>query len=230
MGDLEGAKGASNGARVTADNVIEVVMEDLSERDREEVERELQRELKEEMVEWRKKKLACFQKTRSGVVKKEGTAKASTPVNSPFTLKELVHMIDVSVNSKYGADLEGITRTLTNSMRGSLDSLRAEFRQESERLPRQLRAMVQQVVREAREKREMELPGASTTTLSPDTVGAQSSSGNMVGSGNQASIVNLNLTLLSGSCLWPWSIAHTRCLLSLSACHADHGCSTCGNV
>jgi hypothetical protein len=42
--------------------------------------------------------------------------KALVPVNSPFTLEELVHIIDVSVNSKYGADLEGITRTIMDSV------------------------------------------------------------------------------------------------------------------
>jgi hypothetical protein len=72
------------------------------------------------MAERRKKKLACFQKTRGGVVKKGNTVKASTLVNSPFTLEELVHMIDVSVNSMYGADLEGIIHTLTDGIRGWL--------------------------------------------------------------------------------------------------------------
>jgi hypothetical protein len=52
------------------------------------------------------------------VVKKGDTVKASTPVNSQFTIEELVHMIDVFVNSKYGAHLEGITRTLTDSVKG----------------------------------------------------------------------------------------------------------------
>jgi hypothetical protein len=77
------------------------------------------------------------------VVKKGDTARASMPVSSSFTLEELVHMINVSVSSKYVADLEGITRTLTDSVQGSVESLRLEFKEESERLPRQIRAMVQ---------------------------------------------------------------------------------------
>jgi hypothetical protein len=52
------------------------------------------------------------------VVKKGDIMKASAPVHSCFTLEELVHMIDVSVNSEYWVDLEGITRTLTDSVRG----------------------------------------------------------------------------------------------------------------
>jgi hypothetical protein len=82
--------------------------------------------------------------------------KALVPVNSPFTLEELVHIIDVSVNSKYGADLEGITRTIMDSVRGPLESLRLEFKRESEGLPRQVRAVVQQVLGEAREKHDSE--------------------------------------------------------------------------
>jgi hypothetical protein len=99
--------------------------------------------MEEVMAERRKKKLACFQKTRHGVVKKGDTVKASTLVNSPFTLEELVHLIDVSVNSKYGADLEGVTHALTESVKGSVESLRLELKQKSEKMPRQIRAMVQ---------------------------------------------------------------------------------------
>jgi hypothetical protein len=36
------------------------------------------------MAERKRKKLACFQKTRSAVVKKGDTAKASLLINSPF--------------------------------------------------------------------------------------------------------------------------------------------------
>jgi uncharacterized alkaline shock family protein YloU len=76
-------------------------------------------------------------------MKKGDTVKTSIPVNSPFTLEELVHLIDVSVNNKYGADLEGITHTLTDSVKRSVESLRLEFKEESEKMPRQIRAMVQ---------------------------------------------------------------------------------------
>jgi hypothetical protein len=59
-------------------------------------------------------------------MKKGDTVKASVPVNSPFTLEELVHFIDVSVNTKYGTDLEGITRMLMDSVKGLVESLRQE--------------------------------------------------------------------------------------------------------
>jgi hypothetical protein len=69
-------------------------MEDLAEEDRKEVERELE----EEMAEIRRRKLACFQKTRNDVVKKvEIASAANTKVTFPLSPKDLVHMVDVSV-------------------------------------------------------------------------------------------------------------------------------------
>jgi hypothetical protein len=133
MADLKAAKATGHATRVNPGNVIKVAMEDLFEKDRRDLELELQHKMEEVMAEWRKKKLACFQKTRQGVVKKGDIVKASVLVNSPFTLEELVHLIDVSVNNKYGTDLEGITRTLTDSVKGSVESLRLEFKQESEK-------------------------------------------------------------------------------------------------
>jgi hypothetical protein len=133
MADPKAAKATGHATRVNPGNVIKVAMEDLFEKDRRDLELELQHKMEEVMAEWRKKKLACFQKTRQGVVKKGDIVKASVLVNSPFTLEELVHLIHVSVNNKYGTDLEGITRTLTDSVKGSVESLRLEFKQESEK-------------------------------------------------------------------------------------------------
>jgi hypothetical protein len=136
MSDPKVTRTTGDSSEVSAGNVIEVAMEDLLEKDRKHLELELQCEMEEVMAERRRKKLASFQKTRHNVVKKGDIVKASTPVNFPFTLEELVHMIDVSVISKYGTDLEGIMRTLTDSVRGSVESLRLEFKHESEKLPR----------------------------------------------------------------------------------------------
>jgi hypothetical protein len=71
------------------------------------------------MAEKWRQKLVCFHKTRSGVVKKGDTARASKTVNAPFSLEDLVEMIDVSVGSKYGVDLEGMMRTLMDSLHAS---------------------------------------------------------------------------------------------------------------
>jgi hypothetical protein len=82
-----GVTSAPDGAKVSTENVIGIEIEDLSEKDREEIEKESQRELEEVMVEKRKKKLAYFQKTRGGVIKKGDTFNASTPVKSPSLLR-----------------------------------------------------------------------------------------------------------------------------------------------
>jgi hypothetical protein len=136
-------------------------MGDLSEKERDEIERELQWELEEVVMESRKKKLTCFQKTRNRVIKKGDTTKASIPVNSPFTLEELIHMIDFSINSKYGVDLWN----LMDSVWGSMESLRQEFKQECENLSRQIRVVVQQILGEAREKQGVDSSGSSTTII-----------------------------------------------------------------
>jgi hypothetical protein len=154
---------------INTDNVIGVAMEDLSDKDRDKLERDLQHELEEVMVERRKKKMVWFQRTQSSVVKKGDTVWASIPVSSSFTLEELVHMIDVLVSSKYGADLECITRTLTDSVRGSVESLRLEFKQESERLPWQIRAMVEQVLGETRGKHDVEVIEVSGASVGHGT-------------------------------------------------------------
>jgi hypothetical protein len=58
------------------------------------------------MAELRRKKLACFQKTHNEVIKKADTVAASTPkVNSSLSPEDLAQLVDVSVASKYGADL-----------------------------------------------------------------------------------------------------------------------------
>jgi hypothetical protein len=94
-----------NGAqtKVGPHNMIDVAMEDLPEAER----RALEKELEEMMAEVRRRKLTCFQKTRTGVIKK--TVKAITTmatttstVTPNLTSEELVKFMDVAVASKYG--------------------------------------------------------------------------------------------------------------------------------
>jgi hypothetical protein len=96
MADPKGSKPSRmvDGTGVHVKNAINVAMEDLAEEDRKEVERELE----EEMAEIRRRKLACFQKTRNDVVKKVKIVSATnTKVMFPLSPKDLVHMVDVSV-------------------------------------------------------------------------------------------------------------------------------------
>jgi hypothetical protein len=96
-----------SGARteVRPDNMIGVAMEDLPEVER----RVLEKELEEEMAEARRRKLACYQKTCTGVIKKTvpaimTMATATSMVTPNLTPEELVKFMDVAVASKYGND------------------------------------------------------------------------------------------------------------------------------
>jgi uncharacterized protein YjaG (DUF416 family) len=126
MTDPKGLKAATTtgGVGILAKNAIDVAMEDLAMEDQKEVEQQLE----EEMVELRRKKLACFQKTHNGVIKKADTAVAtSTKVNAQLSPEDLVHMVDVSMASKYGADLTQFTRVVAEDMRNTLDAFKTDL-------------------------------------------------------------------------------------------------------
>jgi hypothetical protein len=126
--------------------MIAVVMEDLAEAEW----KELERELEEEMAERRQRKLACFQKTRNGVVKKADTTAASwAKVNASLNPKDLVHMVDVSVTGKYRADLTQFTCIVAEDMKSMLDAFKQDL---NGSLPRQVRAIVQQLSGESQGK------------------------------------------------------------------------------
>jgi hypothetical protein len=86
--------------------MIRVAMEDLPEAER----RVLEKELKEEMAEARRRKLVCFQKAHTDVIKKTVPAittmtTATHTVIPNLTPEELVKFMDVAVAGKYGNDL-----------------------------------------------------------------------------------------------------------------------------
>jgi hypothetical protein len=134
-----------SGARteVGPHNTIDVAMDDLSEAER----RVLEKELEEEMAEARRKKLACFQKTSTRVIKKTilaitTTATATSTVTPNLTPEELVKFMDVEVASKYGNVLTNFTRTITVEVRSTLDTFKTNLQN---MLPWQIRSVVQQV-------------------------------------------------------------------------------------
>jgi hypothetical protein len=109
-------------------NMIGVVMEDLREAER----RAPENELEEEMAEVMKRKLACFEKTRTRVIKKTAptiTAMATTTptVNPKLTPKELAKFMNVVVASKYGNDLTNFTHTITEEVRSTLDTFKTNL-------------------------------------------------------------------------------------------------------
>jgi hypothetical protein len=117
-------------------NMIGVAMEDL-----------IEKELEVEMAEARRRKLACFQKTRTGMIKKTvpsitTTATATPTVTPNLTPEELVKFMDVAIASKYGNDITNFTRTITKEVRSTLDTFKTDLQNTS---PRKIRLVVQQV-------------------------------------------------------------------------------------
>jgi hypothetical protein len=81
------------------------------------------------MAEVRRRKLTCFPKTRTGVIKKivptiTTTATATSTVTPNLTPEELVKLMDVAVASKYGNDLTNFTHTITGEVRSTLDTFK----------------------------------------------------------------------------------------------------------
>jgi hypothetical protein len=84
------------------------------------------------MAEARRKKLACFQKTCTGVIKKTiptiiAMPTATSMVTPNLTPEELVKFMDVMVASKYGNDLMNFTRTITEEVHSTLDTFKIDL-------------------------------------------------------------------------------------------------------
>jgi hypothetical protein len=127
---------------VGSHNTIGVAMEDLPKAER----IALEKELEEEMAVARRK-LVCFQKTRTRVIKKTvptimTTMTTAPTVTSNLTPEELVKLVDVSVTSKYIADLTQFTHIIADDMRNTIETFKADLHNT---LPRQVRSVVQQI-------------------------------------------------------------------------------------
>jgi hypothetical protein len=172
-------------------NTIGVAMEDLAKVER----RVFEKELEEEMAEARRKKLACFQKIRTGVIKKTipsvtTTATATSTVTPNLTLKELVKFMDVTETSKYGNDLKNFTRTITEEVCSTLDTFKIDLQNT---LPQQIRSVVQQVQGESQGKQ----PIAESSTPYPGSTSAPGNTctlylGNTTAPGNLSNIASTN--------------------------------------
>jgi hypothetical protein len=124
-------------------NTIGVSMEDLPEAER----RALEKELEEVIGKARRRKLTCFHKTRTGVIKKTvptimTMATATHTVIRNLTPDELVKFMDIAVASKYENDLTNVTHTITEEVRNTLDTFKTDLQNT---LPQQIRSVVQQV-------------------------------------------------------------------------------------
>jgi hypothetical protein len=179
-------------------NMIGVIMEDLHEAER----RALEMELEEEKAEVRRKKLACFQKTLTGVMKKTiltitTTETAISMVTPNLTPEELVKFMDVAVASKYGNDLTNFTRTITEEVRSTLDTFKTDLQNT---LPQQIRSVMQQVQGESQGKQSV----AEPSTPYPGSISAPGNTGmlylgNTTAPGNIASTSTLHPGSTSGN-------------------------------
>jgi hypothetical protein len=147
----------------------------------------------------RRRKLACFQKTCTGVMKKTipdiMTTTTTTPtVTSNLTPEELVKLVDVSVASKYDGSLTQFTHIIANDMHNTLECFKTDLHNT---LPRQVRSVVQQIQGEAQCKQ----PIGSPSTPYPGNTSAPGNIGNPY-PGNTSTLGNMG-TLYLGSTTAP---------------------------
>jgi hypothetical protein len=151
-------------------NTISVAMKDLPKVER----AALEKELHEEMAATRSRKLTCFQKICTGVIKTivptvmTTTTSATTSMVTPkMTPKELVKFMDVAVDSKYGKDLSIFMHVITDDVRSTLESFKTDSQNT---LPRQIRSIVHQVQGEAQGKLS-DLAHSTPYTVAPGNTG-----------------------------------------------------------
>lgn len=119
--------GPKDRGAVDPDNIIAIALDELSEDER----RELQQELEEDMKELQKKKLAGYQRTRNGVIKRvippSSSAPQTTEVSKPISADEIAYLIDTSVASKFGDNMmhfmDQFSKNLENSLPGQIRSV-----------------------------------------------------------------------------------------------------------
>jgi hypothetical protein len=94
----------------------------------------LEKELQEEIAAARRRKLTCFQKTRTGVIKKTAptvtttvTTATASMVTPNMTPEEIVKFMDVAVASKYSNDISIFTRVITDDVRSTLESFKTDL-------------------------------------------------------------------------------------------------------
>jgi hypothetical protein len=157
-------------------NVIAVAFRDLTEEDQCRIREVMRLELEEVEAMKMHEKLACYQKARGGVMQKVDTIKASSSkVNSSsFTPEELVHLADVSVASKYGANLAQLTHALAEDVRGELESFRQDL---DDNLPHQIQSVVKEVIGNVQGKQTPDTAGISTQQVMPPHGGVCNTTG-----------------------------------------------------
>jgi hypothetical protein len=134
----------------------------------------LEKELQEEMVAARSRKLVCFQKTCTEVIKKTAqtitttTTTATAPMVTPnMTPEVLVKFMDVAVAIKYGNNISNFTCVITDDVHSTLESFKTDLQNT---LHRQIRSVVHQVQGEAQGK-QPDLAHSTPYTVAPGNTG-----------------------------------------------------------
>jgi hypothetical protein len=154
------------------------------------------------------------------VIKKTVPAVTTTTTMAPMvtsnlTPEELVKLVDMSVASKYDADLTQFTRIIVDDMRNTLESFKTNLHNT---LPRQVRSVVQRIQGEGQGKQPI---GSSSTPYAGNT----SAPGN-IGTpypGNTSAPGNMGT-------LYPGSTTATGNTGVLANTSTPHPGSTSGNV
>jgi hypothetical protein len=143
------------------------------------------------------------------------TMTTAPTVTSNLTPEELVQLVDVSVTSKYGANLTQFMHIIADDISNSLKSFKTDLHNT---LPKQVRSVVQQIQGKAQGKQ----PVGSPSTPYPGNTSAPGNIGTAY-PGNTSAMGNIG-TLYLGSTT---PLANTGVLANTSTSHPG---STSGNV
>jgi hypothetical protein len=169
-------QGGGKRSNVDEGNVVEVTLGDLPEEEQRRVKEEMRWELEELEAIKMCEKLACYQKTWNGVVQKADTAKDSSPKlnSSSLSPEDLVHLVDVSVASKYGTDLAQLTRAMGEDLCNTLDLFRHDL---DNSLPRQIQLVVKEVMGNIQGKQAIDVTIAAAPQIMPLCGGSSATAG-----------------------------------------------------
>jgi hypothetical protein len=120
-----------------------------------------------------------------GVIKKTilaiTTMAIATPTVTPnLTPEELVKFMDVAVASKYGNSPKNFNRTITKEVRSTINTFKTDLQN---KLPQQIRSVVQEVLGESRGKQ----PDLEPSTPYPGSTSAPGNTGTLYLSNTTAS-------------------------------------------
>jgi hypothetical protein len=177
-----------NRTKIDLKNMIGVGHGDLPEEDQRWIKVEMRRELEEVEATKMCDKLACYQRTRSDIVQMVDTVKATVSKlnSSSFIPEDLVHLVDVSVTSKYDVDLAQLMHALAEDMWHTLDSYKHDL---DNGLSRQIRSVVKEIIGNTQGKRVTDV----SSTFVPSMTSPHGVNGAATGGASPSQAAGLNI-------------------------------------